>query len=227
MKIAKMTKTISSLSDVARQKGFKAASVLIFNSLSWYFPLFILFTNSVNQLNLVYSQLIIIFALHYATIVGSAFLGNHLVEKLGRNKVLLLWLILGVCSTGSLLLLSSSSAPIIGAISILLGLSLGLGFPSCLAYFGDNLPSERRGLIGGVTFTLTFIVITLIGVLTTMVNFNESVIGLSLWRLIGLLVFLLLKTERKIQPNKSQIPQHHSRKDIPTLLYPLDNILSG
>jgi len=189
-----MTKTISSLHDAIRQRGFQAALVLIFNSFSWYFPLFILFTNQLNQLQLGYSQLIIIYGFHYAAVASSAFLGNRLGEKIGRNKLLSIWIILGVFST-ALLLLSSSNIPVICAISILLGVSLGLGFPSCLAYFEDNLTSERKGMIGGVTFACTFVAITIVGVLTTITNFTTSIVGLSLWRLIGLLFFLFLKTD--------------------------------
>ncbi len=190
-----MSKTLSILRDVFRQKGFQAASILIFNSISWYFPLFILFTDEINQLKLGYIPLILIFGFHYLAIAGSAFLGNHLIERIGRNKLLSIWIILGVCSTAMMLLITSSNLSIICAISIIWGLSLGLGFPSCLAYFEDNLTSDRRGLIGGVTFAFTFMAITIAGFLSTLTSFNESIIGFSIWRLIGLFFFLFLKTE--------------------------------
>jgi MFS family permease len=146
-------------------------------------------------LQLGYIQLIIIFGFHYAAVASSAFLGNRLGEKIGRNKLLSLWIILGVFATAFILLLSSSDVPVICAISILLGVSLGLGFPSCLAYFEDNLTSERKGMIGGVTFAFTFVAITIAGLLTTITDFTTSIVGLTLWRLIGLLFFLFLKTE--------------------------------
>jgi MFS family permease len=190
-----MSKTISILREVFRQKGFQVASILIFNSVSWYFPLFILFTDEINQLNLGYVPLILVFGFHYLAIASSAFLGNHLAEKIGRNKLLSIWIILGACATTLMLLISSSNLPVICAISIILGVSLGLGFPSCLAYFEDNLTSDRRGLIGGVTFALTFVAITIAGILATLAGFSNSIIGFSLWRLIGLFLFFFLKTE--------------------------------
>jgi MFS family permease len=136
-----------------------------------------------------------IYGLHYAGVASSAFLGNRLGEKIGRNKLLSLWIILGVCASASILLISSSNILVITAISILLGASIGLGFPSCLAYFGDNLTNEKRGTIGGVTFAATFAATTVVGLLTTFTDFNTSIIGLTLWRLTALLFLLFLKTE--------------------------------
>ena len=212
-----MTKTIHTLQDIIRQKGFQAASVLIFNSISWYFLLFIFLTDAINQLHLAYTSLLIIFGLHYAAIAGSAFLGNRLVEKIGRNNLLSLWMILGVCASALMIFLSSSALPVICAVSLLLGLSLGLGFPSCLAFFGDNLTTERRGLIGGVTFALTFVAITLAGFLSTLTNFTTIVIGLSLWRFLGLLFFLFLKTDENYAQTK--IPYSSIIREKSFLLY--------
>jgi MFS family permease len=201
-RLAKMNEAISSLSNAIRQKGFQAASVLVFNSFSWYFPLFVLFTDTLNQLNLGYGTLIMIFGFHYISIAGSAFLGNYLVEKIGRNKLLSLWVILGVCSSAFMLTLSFSNVLVICAISILLGVSLGLGFPSCLAYFGDNITPNRRGLIGGVTFAFTFVAIMIVGFLTIATDLTTSAIGFTIWRLIGLLLFALFKTEENLTQTK-------------------------
>lgn len=151
------------------------------------------------------------------TIVSSAFLGNHLVERIGRNKLLSLWIILGVCSSGSLLLLSFSDLPVICAVSILLGFSLGLGFPSCVAYFGDYLTNERRGLLGGGTFIFTFAAVTLGGFLSTLTNFTISIVGFSLWRLLALPLFLLLKTDEEFIQTK--VAYFKILRERPFLLY--------
>lgn len=222
MKIAKMTRTISGLRDVYRQKGFQAASMLIFNSLSWYFPLFILFSNAINQLNVGNSQIILIFGFHYLAILFSALLGNNLVEKIGRNKLLSIWVLLGACATALMLLISSSGVPVIYAISVLLGLSLGLGFPSCLAYFGDNSATEKRGLIGGITFALTFVAIMVGGLLSTMTTLAISIIGFSLWRLIGLVFVPLSRQEQTISQtthSQTKVPYLEIIKERSFLLY--------
>jgi MFS family permease len=192
-----MTKTISVVGNVLRKKGFQATLVLIFNSFSWYFPMFVLFTDTIDKLQLGYSPSLLIFGLHYAAIASSAFLGNYLVGKIGRNKLLAFWIVLGICTTGSMLLISFTDVAAACTISFLLGVSLGLGFPSCLAYFGDNSTTERRGLIGGITFSITFVAIALVGFLTTLTDFTTSIMAFTLWRLIGLLFFLYLKTEEK------------------------------
>ena len=195
-----MSNTSASLRKVFQQKGFQAALILLFNSFSWYFPLFILFSNELVALQLGSVQLIMIFGFHYVAIVGSAFIGNQLVEKIGRNRLLSIWIFLGVCATALLFSLSFSNVIVICAISAMLGLSLGLGFPTCLAYFGDNSANERKGIIGGIAFAITFVAIALAGFLTTfenmtMTDFTMSIIGFSLWRFVGLLFFLRLKTQ--------------------------------
>jgi len=195
MPTAQMTETIPILREILRQKGFRSALILIFNSLSWYFPLFFLFTDALNQLQLGYTQTIIIFGFHYLAVASSAFLGNHIAEKIGRNKLLALWIMLGVFASVFLLFLSVSNLPVIYAVSILLGFSLGLGFPSCLAYFGENSSAQRKGLIGGIAFALIFLAITFVGVLSTVTDFTISIIGFSLWRFVGLVLFSFSKTE--------------------------------
>ena len=189
-----MNEAISSLNNALHQRGFRASLLLVFNSFSWYFPLFVLFTDTLNTLNLGYVLLIVVFGFHYLSIAGSALFGNYLVEKIGRNKLLSLWIILGVFSSGFMLTMSFSNIVGICIISVLLGLSLGLGFPSCLAYFGDNISANQKGLIGGLSFALTFVAITIGGFLAITAELTLSIIGFTIWRLIGLLLFLLLKT---------------------------------
>jgi len=197
-----MNKAFSSLGNAIHQKGFQASSLLVFNSFSWYFPLFVLFTDTLNQLDLGYGALITIFGFHYMSLAGSAFLGNYLSEKIGRNKLLSIWVILGVCSSAFMITMSFSNILLFFAISILLGVSLGLGFPSCLAYFGDNIALNRKGLIGGATFAFTFIAIMIVGFLTITTDLTTAAIGFAIWRLIGLLFFVLLKTEENLIENK-------------------------
>ena len=197
-----MNEAINSLNNAIRQKGFQAALILVFNSFSWYFPLFVLFSDTLNTLNLGYGLLVMVFGFHYLSIAGSALFGNYLVEKIGRNKLLSLWIILGVCSSGFMLTVSFSNIFVICVISVLLGLSLGLGFPSCLAYFGDNITANRKGLIGGFSFALTFVAIMIAGFLAITAELTVSIIGFTIWRLIGLLLFLLLKTGENLTQTK-------------------------
>jgi MFS family permease len=212
-----MTKPVSSIANSFRQKGFQAAFVLVFNSFSWYFPLFVLFADSIDKLQLSYIPLITVFGFHYLAIAGSAFLGNKLAEKIGHNRLLLLWIGSGVLSSALLFLINFSSLVAISISSISLGISLGLGFPSCLSYFGDNSPSDRRGLVGGVAFAFTFMAIAVAGFLSTLSSFEISILGFAVWRLAGLFSFFILKTEQSGVQKK--VPYLTIVRERPFLLY--------
>ena len=72
-------------------------------------------------------------------------------------------------------------------------------------------------MIGGVTFALTFVAITLGGYLTTITNFNTAVIGFSLWRLMGLFFFLVLMTNQNFIQTK--VGYFKILEEKPFLLY--------
>ncbi len=195
--------------------------MLLFNSFSWYFPLFVLFTDSIALLKPDYLQLVAIFGFHYLAVAGSAFLGNRFVERIGRNRLLSLWIVLGIFSSALMILVNSSNFLVVYATSVLLGVSLGLGFPSCLSYFGENSPSDRKGFIGGVAFAFTFVAIAVAGFLTAPpASFTFSVAGFTLWRFLGLVFFLGLKTEEKnVQNIQMKVPYLNIIRERSFLLY--------
>ena len=215
-----MNQTIDSLSSAIHHRAFQGASLLVFNSFSWYFPLFVLFSDTLNSLSLPYSTLISIFGLHYGSVAVSAFLGNYLSEKIGRNKLLSAWIILGVISSILLLTLSHASIEIISIISILLGVSLGLGFPSCLEYLGDSISANRKGLIGGFIFALTFVAIMTLGFFSFTIGFAASILLFTGWRLLGLVLFLTLKTPNNLSQMKITYSKILQEKTIILYLLP-------
>jgi MFS family permease len=190
------------LSSVISQKEFQAMFMLIFNSFSWYFPLFFFLTDTVEYMQLGYTQLLTVFGLHYAAIAIFAFLGNLLAERYGRNRLLSLWIFIGVGASASMFLLNPAQEGMLYFTSFCLGISLGLGFPSCLAFFADHSTVGSKGLFGGITFALTFLGICLLGFMTTLTDFATSVLIFTLWRLAGLLFFFYLKPEEKINQTK-------------------------
>lgn len=99
--------------------------------------------------------------------VFSAIVGSLIAKKVNRNKFLMAWITLGIISTISLVLFQGT---LLCAISgILLGLSLGLGLPSCLAFLSDSSTIEERGRVAGITilesFVMAFITLTVMEML--------------------------------------------------------------
>ncbi|MDH5690775.1 MAG: MFS transporter, partial [Candidatus Bathyarchaeota archaeon] len=105
-------------------------------------------------------------------------------------------------------------------VSFLLGISLGLGFPSCLAYFGDYSIEENRGRLAGITFFASSLCILFIGLL---LSFSTLVVGaliLAAWRGIGFLSFLLARSKQNYRKEKMiEVPYRAVLRDRPFLLY--------
>jgi MFS family permease len=188
---------IGSTKKLLGQKEAKPIFVAIFNSFSWYFPLYIFFVNILDSLPIEYNTLLLIYFVHYMTIVISALFGNFLASKLKRRNLLSLWMLIGTIVSLSMLLMKSGEIGWIYFISIFLGFSLGLGFPSCLAYFADNTNVEHRGSFGGILYFLASMGMAVIGFSTTLLDFFVAVLLFTIWRAIGLVAFLLSKPKNE------------------------------
>jgi len=214
------------------QKEGKAIFIAIFNSFSWYFPLYIFFVNILDSLQIEHSTLLFLYSFHYVAIVASALVGNFLARRLKRYNLLSLWMLIGTLVSLSMLPMKSGEIGWIYLVSISLGLSLGLGFPSCLAYFADNVDVGHRGFLGGVIFFLAFIGMFAIGFLTTMLDYLASIALFTIWRGIGLAIFLLVKPKQDQQVEIADISYRiilHERAFIlylvPWIMFCLINFL--
>ena len=175
-------------------REFMSVFIVIVNAFSWYFPLYIFFESILETLiepNLFPA----VFGIQFAAAVGFAILNTILIKRFPRrDKLIVVWMLLGIVASLSLIMVESFSTTYLFIVSFLLGTALGFGFPTGLACFGDQSSVENRGWLGGITFFGSGVFILLIGVL---LNFSNSVfIGallLAIWRAIGLLLFLLIR----------------------------------
>ena len=187
----------SFLKSVLLQREFLAVFIVIVNALSWYFPLYALFTNTVNGLQIEYRSLLAIFGIHYASVIGFAIIGIVVMNKLvSRNTLLSLWMFIGIVASLLMSTLGDNQVYLF-LLAFVLGLSLGLGFPSCLAYFADYGVVEYRGRLGGFTYCIAGLGIFFIGVLTVIFTLIASITILAIWRGIGLIAFILIKPPQK------------------------------
>ena len=83
-----------------------------------------------------------------------------------------------------------------------MGFSLGFGFPACLAYFGDNTTVENRGFYAGIIFFVASLCTLFIGIIVTNFSIQVSALTLALWRGLGLLFFLLIRTKNDLSQEK-------------------------
>lgn len=180
------------LDKVVFKREYLSIFVLVVNAFSWYFPLYALFTDVVNKLQMTYAVTFAIFGLHYLSVIVSAIIGIAIVTtRMSRTTLLSLWMFLGIVATGLMVTVEGGNLTYLMSVAIFLGVSLGLGFPSCLAYFADYGSAEHRGRLGGFTYCMAGLGIFLMGLSTIVLTLRLSITILAIWRGIGLIAFIL------------------------------------
>lgn len=178
--------------------------ILIVNVFSWYFPLYIFLRNTLATLGMTYAELLTIFGIHYISVLLSAIIGIVLVRKLAsRNTLISIWMLLGAVFSFFMVFLETENLPIIYIVFFLVGIALGFGYPSCLAYFADAINAENKGKIGGIMLFTAFLGTFLIGFLTGILSFVESVLVYALWRTAGFIIFQLVKDKKSKTEEKN------------------------
>ena len=104
-------------------------------------------------------------ALFYISIICSAIIGSMISEKLRRRRFLELWILLGVITTLSVIV--NQGLLFLLFILVLGGVSFGLGFPYCLAFFAESTNVEERARVAGALIFTTFFSIILCIVVST------------------------------------------------------------
>jgi MFS family permease len=164
-----------------------------------------------SNLILAYSQNIIIWTVFHLVIMGSSVVGPILSSKFGRFNFIYLWLIFGVFSSLLPVLIKNFAVVQVLIIAILLGISVGLGMPSCLAYFADCISIENRGITAGTILLITNLTGPLFAISFRTFNLIINSIIFAMWKGSGLIVFFL-KPEEKFA---SEMKRSISFKEIP------------
>jgi len=184
--------------NVLLQRDFLPVFIIIVNAFSWYFPLYLFFQSIVGKFEVESTFLLVAFGVQCVATVVSAIGGTALIKKFpSRDAFLSVWMFVGIVASILMITLETFNMAYILVVSFLLGISLGLGFPSCLAYFGDYSTEENRGRLAGITFFASCLCMFFIGLL---LSFSTLVVGaliLAAWRGIGLFLFRLTRSKQE------------------------------
>jgi MFS family permease len=187
----------SAMNSVLLRRDFLAVFIVVVNAFSWYFPLYLFCESTLGRFQVESAFWLLAFGVQYMAAVGSAIVGVALVKRFpSRDTFLSVWMFVGVIASTSMVVLETFNIAYILVVSFLLGISLGLGFPSCLAYFGDYSIAENRGWLAGITFFASCLCTFSIGLL---LSFSSLIVGaliLAAWRGIGLFLFLLARPKK-------------------------------
>ena len=198
------------------------AAVLVLNSMIWLVITSTLLTNSVANLELPLLETLILDGLYYAGIALSAFIGAMFFPR-QRENCLLVWIMFGVLTTISVATFQSNQIGVNAFLSLLLGMSIGMGLPSALAYFADTTAVENRGTYGGLIWLpVGFGILTLAFVLYSL-NLFWALSILAIWRASGGVLFFGLSKLRGKQNLEVKKPSYGTilrRRDLMLYLIP-------
>ena len=193
---------------------------LVFTSFVWYIFTYFMFSEIVNNLELPQTA-IILYSAYFISLAIAALVGGKIFPRI-RVKALEVWIFLGSFTTILLSVISVESFVINGLISILLGVSVGIGLPSCLSYFAELTKIENRSFVGGIIWSLVGICALGFAFLFFTLSQWEMIILLTIWRIFSGLVFTFInRKKKKIPLNKEPSYLELIRnKDILLYLFP-------
>lgn len=185
------------------QKDFFTVCILLLNVFGWYYMTLTLINNILSGLTVTYTQNFVVWAAYYVSSVGAGIVGSVLSKKIGRLNFLYSWIIAGVVTSSLPAIFNSFTLTHLIIISILLGISFGLGMPSCLAYFAECTIVENRGRIGGIILLITNLGAPLLAIPFLTFSLPVNSIIVAIWRGSGLVIFFLKPKEFLISKMKN------------------------
>jgi MFS family permease len=194
---------IRALRDKTALRETAPSIFLVLNSFVWYILTYAVFTAILNGLNLLETEKLGLFTTYYVGVAVSAILGPKFFPH-ARAKFLYLWPFMGAIATLLLTAVSINGMLANALLAFFLGASIGIGLPSCLSYFGDSTSVENRGFVGGIIWSTVGFAVLIFAFLINMLGQWETIIALTIWRLFGGVVFLVLnKKHEKFGAQKS------------------------
>jgi MFS family permease len=197
------------------------ALLIVLNSLVWYTLTYATFRSALSSLSLSSLENLALYGAYFIGIAVSAIFGAWIFPR-SRDTCLLIWMLAGTVVTAILPIILTSGMPTNIVVSLLLGVSIGAGLPSCLAYFADVTRVENRGTYGGIIWGSVGFGILLLALLINAFELPVGFTALSVWRFSGFLGFLITKRKRKAETSRASATYDFilRRKDMLLYLVP-------
>jgi MFS family permease len=137
----------------------------------------------------------------------SVLIGGVISKRVERKKLLILWIVTGIITPIFFIVFQDLIVYII--LTILLGTSFGIGFPSCNALIVDNTPIEELGRVYGIAYFILLFTLAITGLIFESPDMELKtrillLLCLSCFtRLIGLYLLRLYPDTSKISKERS------------------------
>jgi len=189
--------------------------LLVLNSFVWFILIYAVFNAMLGTENLGLSTV------YFVSVAVSAILGSKFFPY-ARVKFLYLWPFVGAIATALLTTVSSNGMLANALLSFFMGISIGIGFPSCLSYFADSTSVENRGFTGGIIWSVVGLAVLIFAFLINMLEQWEAIIALTIWRLFGGVGFLVLNRKHE-KPSTKKSPSYFElirKREVLLYLFP-------
>jgi MFS family permease len=168
------------------KREFFLVFTLLFNAFTWYYMTLVLMEGIPSYLDAFRS-------VFYIAAIGSSIAGSILSERFRRLHILYFWMVIGTVVPIQLTMVNAMPIAYIAIIFMLLGISFGLGMPSSLAYLAEYTTVENRGRISAIVFLFVNLSAFPLAIMLALVDIATASIILSVWRGMGLALFVLVK----------------------------------
>ncbi|MEM0007744.1 MAG: hypothetical protein QXR89_05730 [Candidatus Bathyarchaeia archaeon] len=159
-----------------------------------------------------------LFTFYYVGIAVSAVVGSKFFPQ-KRVKYLKLWPFIGGIATLLMSAFFVNNLAVNILLAFFLGISIGVGFPSCMGNFADSTFIEERGFIGGVVWSAVGFFVLLFAILISMFGRLEMIIMLALWRFLGGAGFLFMQQKCETFHTRKSLSYAEILHKKDTLLY--------
>jgi MFS family permease len=139
---------------------------------------------------------------YFTGLIFSALIGaTLLIQKLREKSFLTIWIFFGVVSCLLFYFFAPQATSFtLGIVSLILGVSVGLGIPASLSIFTNQIRSEKLGRMAGALFFIIQIFTVLILFSVDTVGLGNKFLAFSIWRVFGLIGIIMLR--KNINDNK-------------------------
>jgi MFS family permease len=181
--------------------------VLVVNAIVWYASILIVLENdfrSVGEVSwLSASGQVVVWSIHFAGLILSAFVGARIAGRVNRRRFLFLWVLANSVLSLTMFGLGYENFVLTSVLVILYGMSFGLGMPICMSNYSDSVSVEYRGRVSGIIMLICGISIFAFAVAPF--SFLEVGFALTIWRLPCLFVLLITGSSVKMELKKGGV----------------------
>ena len=193
---------------------------IILNLIVWYNNISTILRNVINESFFIFSEKLILYFVLFLSCIFSILIGASLTTiSNDRKQILLVWSLIGVFSSLAIIVLEIAATFLnVLLLSLLAGISFGLGLPTCMAILADVTTAEKRARFGSIAILLTFLgMFFLRPIMTTNLFWNAFV--LAVWRSSVIISVLVIGAYLKNMKHRKNPAMSSILRDRSMLLY--------